>query len=78
MLISETVQTGEVEVKSLKSFLQDEHGAELAEYAVGTAIVVAIAILVYQVLGDAINNRMNAVVDELDAAPAADPTPAAP
>lgn len=64
-------------MKSLKSFLQDEHGAELAEYAVGTAIVVAIAILVYQVLGDAINNRMNAVVDELDAAPAATP-PAAP
>ena len=64
-------------MKSLKSFLQDENGAELAEYAVGTAIVVAIAILVYQVLGDALNNRMNAVVDELDAAPAATP-PTAP
>ncbi|HEU4767687.1 MAG TPA: hypothetical protein VFS77_09940 [Pyrinomonadaceae bacterium] len=64
-------------MKSLKSFLRDEHGAELAEYAVGAAIVVAIAIIVYQVLGDAINNRMNAVVDELDAPPAADP-PAAP
>lgn len=58
-------------MKSLKSFLKDEHGAELAEYAVGTAIVVAIAIVVYKVLGDAINARMSAVVDELEAPPAA-------
>lgn len=63
-------------MKSLKSFLKDEQGAELAEYAVGTAIVVAIAIVVYKVLGDAINARMSAVVDELEAPPA-DP-PAAP
>lgn len=58
-------------MNSLKKFLRDEHGAELAEYAVGTAIVVAIAIVVYKVLGDAISNRMNAVVDELEAPPAA-------
>ncbi len=58
-------------MKSLKKFLRDEHGAELAEYAVGTAIVVAIAIVVYKVLGDAISNRMSAVVDELEAPPAA-------
>jgi len=65
-------------VQSLKSFLSDEHGAELAEYAVGAAIVVAIAIIVYQVLGDAINSRMEAVVDELEAAPAPADPPAAP
>jgi len=64
-------------VKSLKNFLLDEGGAELAEYAVCAAIVVAIAILVFQILGDAIYNRMNAVVDELEAPPAADP-PAGP
>lgn len=64
-------------MKSLKSFLLDEHGAELAEYAVGTAIVVAIAIIVYQILGDAINSRMNAVINELEAPPA-DPPPAGP
>jgi Flp pilus assembly pilin Flp len=38
----------------LKSFLKDETGAELAEYAVGVALLVAIAIVVYEVLGDAI------------------------
>lgn len=61
-------------MKSLKSFLLDERGAELAEYAVGTAIVVAIAILVYQVLGDAINSRMEAVVGEIEAPPADPPS----
>jgi len=38
----------------LKSFLKDETGAELAEYAVAVALLVAIAIVVYKVLGDAI------------------------
>ena len=42
-----------------KSFLQDETGAELAEYAVGVALLVAIAVFVYQVLGDAINTSNN-------------------
>lgn len=40
----------------IKSFLKDETGAELAEYAVGVALLVAIAVVVYQVLGDAIFN----------------------
>jgi len=39
----------------LKNFLQDETGAELAEYAVGVALLVAIAIVVYKVLGQAVN-----------------------
>jgi Flp pilus assembly pilin Flp len=39
----------------LKKFLQDETGAELAEYAVGVALLVAIGIVVYKVLGNAIN-----------------------
>ena len=54
----------------LKEFFKDENGAELAEYAVGTAILVAIAIIVYAVLGDAVNNKMNAVANEVDAPPA--------
>ena len=37
-----------------KNFLQDETGAELAEYAVGVALLVAIGVVVYKVLGDAI------------------------
>jgi Flp pilus assembly pilin Flp len=39
-----------------KSFLKDETGAELAEFAVAVALLVAIAIVVYEVLGDAIFN----------------------
>lgn len=39
----------------LKNFLQDETGAELGEYAVAIALLVAIALIVYQTLGRAIN-----------------------
>lgn len=57
----------------LKHFLEAEDGAELAEYAVGTAILVAIAIIVYAILGDAVNNKMTAVANEIDAPPPAPP-----
>ena len=40
----------------LKKFLQDETGAELAEYAVGVALLVAIGVVVYKVLGNAVND----------------------
>lgn len=46
-------------------FLKDEQGAELAEYAVGTAILVAVAIVVYKVLGDAVNTKMLTVANEV-------------
>lgn len=49
----------------LKSFLSDEQGAELAEYAVGTAILVAVAIIVYKVLGSAVNVKMSTVANEV-------------
>ena len=49
----------------LRSFIKDEQGAELAEYAVGTAILVAVAIIVYKVLGDAVNVKMSAVANEV-------------
>ena len=39
-----------------KSFLKDETGAELAEYAVAVALLVAIGILVYGVLGQEISD----------------------
>ena len=52
-------------MNQLKSFLTDERGAELAEYAVGTAILVAIAIIVYKLLGDAINVKMSTVANEV-------------
>ena len=53
------------DVKTLKQFIRDEQGAELAEYAVGTAILVAVAIIVYNVLGSAVNVKMNAVANEI-------------
>ena len=42
--------------KSFLTLIKDEQGAELAEYAVGVALLVAIAIVVYKVLGDSIND----------------------
>ena len=57
-------------MKSVTNFCQDESGAELAEYAVACAILVAIAIVVLQVLGNAINTKMNAVASDIDAPPA--------
>ena len=49
----------------IKKFFHDEGGAELAEYAVAWAILVAIAIIVYQILGQAIFDRMTVVADEI-------------
>jgi Flp pilus assembly pilin Flp len=49
----------------LRHFVNDEQGAELAEYAVGTAILVAVAIIVYRVLGNAINVKMSTVANEV-------------
>lgn len=40
----------------LRLLISDERGAELAEYAVGVALLVAIGIVVYKVLGDSIND----------------------
>jgi Flp pilus assembly pilin Flp len=65
-------------MNSIKSFLKDDRGAELAEYAVACAILVAIAIIVYNILGEAVQNKMNAVADEIDAPPPGPPGPPAP
>ena len=62
----------------VKNFFVDESGAELAEYAVACAILVAIAIIVFQVLGQAINTKMNDVASDIDAPPAPAPPPPAP
>jgi Flp pilus assembly pilin Flp len=40
----------------LKNFLMDETGAELAEYAVAVALLVAVGIVVYEVLGQGISD----------------------
>jgi Flp pilus assembly pilin Flp len=59
------VTRGGNQVSYLKEFFNDEQGAELAEYAVGTAILVAVAIIVYKVLGDAVNVKMSSVANEV-------------
>ena len=52
-------------MKQIINFFRDERGAELAEYAVGTAILVAVAIVAYKVLGNAVNTKMNMVANEV-------------
>ena len=44
-------------MKHIKTFLRGETGAEIAEYAVGAALLVAVGLVVYAVLGDAINDQ---------------------
>lgn len=62
-------------MKVLKEFFSDESGAELAEYSVACAILVAIAIIVYNILGEAVTTKMNAVADEIDPPSPAPPPP---
>ena len=57
-------------MKSMKIFYADESGAELAEYAVACAILVAIALIGFNILGQAINDKMNYVASDIDAPPA--------
>lgn len=44
-------------MKQIKLFMTNEAGAELAEYAVGVALLVAIALVVYNILGQAIADQ---------------------
>ena len=44
-------------MNSINRFLTDEQGAELAEYCVAIALLVAIALIVYKTLGNAINDQ---------------------
>ena len=52
----------------LKNFFMDETGAELAEYAVAVALLVAIALVVYETLGDGIFNANTATATEITTA----------
>ncbi|HET6670607.1 MAG TPA: hypothetical protein VFH15_10290 [Pyrinomonadaceae bacterium] len=47
--------------QNVLAFLLSEQGAELAEYAVGVALLVAIGVVVYTLLGDAINDSNSGV-----------------
>lgn len=50
----------------LRLLIKDEQGAELAEYAVGVALLVAIALVVYKVLGDSINDSNSGTAARVD------------
>jgi Flp pilus assembly pilin Flp len=52
----------------LKNFLRDETGAELAEYAVAVALLVAIGLVVYATLGNGINDANKATADKIGTA----------
>jgi Flp pilus assembly pilin Flp len=54
--------------ESLRHLLVSEEGAELAEYAVGVALLVAIALVVLKVLGNAINDENNGTAARIEEA----------
>ena len=58
--------------ENFRHFLTSEEGAELAEYAVGVALLVAIALVVLKVLGNAINDENEGTAADIQAASADD------
>ena len=44
-------------MRQIKSFIKNEVGAELGEYAVAVALLVAIGVIVYNILGQAIADQ---------------------
>ena len=50
-----------------KQFLSDEQGAELAEYAVAVALLVAVALVIYKTLGNAINDENSGTAAKVEA-----------
>ena len=53
-------------IERIKNLLTDEAGLEVAEYAVAAALVVAIAVVVYAVIGDAILDSNNGTAADID------------
>jgi len=54
--------------KRLLFLLKNERGAELAEYAVGVALLVAIGVVVYKVLGNSINDSQSGTAAKVGSA----------
>ena len=48
-----------------KNFLMDETGAELAEYAVAISLLVDVALVIYQVLGNKLADANSETGDEI-------------
>jgi len=55
-------------LEKMQAFWIDDLGAELAEYAVGVALLVAISLVVYSVLGVAINDENSGTAADITAA----------
>ena len=56
-------------IRELRSFWQDEAGAEFVEWAVVTSILLAATALVLIQIGDALKAAFQAVLDELQRFP---------
>lgn len=55
-------------LNQIVEFVRNEGGAELAEYAVGVALLVAVALVVYSTLGVAINDENDGTAGQIKAA----------
>ena len=53
-------------IERIKHLLTNEDGLEVAEYAVAAALVVAIAVVVYAVIGDAILDTNNGTAADVN------------
>jgi len=57
-------------IRELRSFWQDEAGAEFVEWAVVTVILLSATVLVLMQIGDALNAAFKEILEELGGAPA--------
>lgn len=51
--------------KLFKKFIQEEEGATAVEYAVMLVLIIVVAIVVIETLGNKVNNAFNAVADAM-------------
>jgi Flp pilus assembly pilin Flp len=56
-------------MKHITRFIRNEAGAELAEYAVAVALLVAIALVVYNLLGSAIADENSGTAAQVEGVP---------
>ena len=53
-------------IERIKNLLTDESGLEVAEYAVAAALVIAIAVVVYALIGDSILDSNNGTAADIN------------
>lgn len=63
-------------INKIKAFVADEKGAEVVEWVLVVGILVVIAVAVYQgLLGGALMDKMQQLIDALQPAPVPPPAP---